>query len=69
MSTVILDTNGYTAYLGGDHDVLDFLADADIIYMSIFVLGSCTRDSREETGKRKTWPYCVVSWTNPASPF
>jgi tRNA(fMet)-specific endonuclease VapC len=39
MSTVLLDTNGYTSYLGGDHAVLDMLAEADVIYLSIFVLG------------------------------
>ncbi len=38
MSTVLLDTNGYTSYLSGDHSVLDVLAGADIIYLSIFVL-------------------------------
>jgi len=36
---IILDTNAYSRYLKGDHDVLNMLGIADIVYMSIFVLG------------------------------
>lgn len=39
MSKILLDTNCYTSYLSGDYDVLNVLADADIVFMSIFVLG------------------------------
>jgi len=39
MKKVLLDTNAYTSYLGGDQDVLHVLSDAEIIFMSIFVLG------------------------------
>ena len=39
MSKILVDTNCYTSYLSGDQDVLDALADADIVFMSIFVLG------------------------------
>ena len=39
MSKILIDTNCYTSYLSGNHDVLDALADADMVLMSIFVLG------------------------------
>lgn len=39
MKTIVLDTNGYTGLLGGSQDVLDAIAAADTLYMSIFVLG------------------------------
>ena len=39
MSKILVDTNCYIFYLSGDQDVLDALADADIVFMSIFVLG------------------------------
>lgn len=39
MKKIILDTNAYSRYLKGVHDVLNMLGIADIVYMSIFVLG------------------------------
>jgi len=36
---ILLDTNAYTKFLTGDEAVLNILAGAEIIYMSIFVLG------------------------------
>ena len=39
MNKIILDTNGYTSYLGGDQNILNALAGAQITFMSIFVLG------------------------------
>ena len=39
MSKILVDTNCYIFYLSGDQEVLDALADADIVFMSIFVLG------------------------------
>lgn len=39
MKKILLDTNAYVSYLAGDHAVLDALAESEIIYMSIFVLG------------------------------
>lgn len=39
MKKILLDTNAYTKYLSGDEEILDMLGMADIIYMSIFVLG------------------------------
>jgi len=39
MKNILLDTNCYTAYLAGDERVLDALAEAESVYMSIFVLG------------------------------
>ena len=39
MNTLILDTNAYNRYTAGDSVVLDAIQKADIVYMSIFVLG------------------------------
>ena len=39
MKNILLDTNCYSAYLAGDERVLDVLAEAEFVYMSIFVLG------------------------------
>jgi|Deesub1362B_J571_1020462.scaffolds.fasta_scaffold01459_5 tRNA(fMet)-specific endonuclease VapC len=51
MKKILLDTNAYVSYLGGDHAVLDALAEAEIVYFSIFVLGELyagfRRGSRE----------------------
>jgi tRNA(fMet)-specific endonuclease VapC len=39
MNKILLDTNAYTRFLTGDEKVLSYLAQADRIYMSVFVLG------------------------------
>ena len=39
MKKIILDTNAYTRLLVGDENVLDVVASADTVFMSIFVLG------------------------------
>lgn len=39
MSKILLDTNAIIAYLAGDHEVLQVLEEADIIFLSIFVIG------------------------------
>ena len=39
MKKIVLDTNAYTRLLTGEEDVLDVLGTAEIVYMSIFVLG------------------------------
>ena len=39
MRKILLDTNAYAAYLGGDSAVPDVMVDADVVYLSIFVLG------------------------------
>jgi len=39
MKTILLDTNAYTHLLSGNEAVLDTISIAEIIYMSIFVLG------------------------------
>ena len=39
MNSLILDTNAYNRYTAGDSVVLDAIQKADIVYMSIFVLG------------------------------
>ena len=39
MNKVVLDTNAYVRFLAGDEKVLDRLAGADQVHMSVFVLG------------------------------
>lgn len=39
MKNLLLDTNAYISYLAGDVMVLNELATADVVYISIFVLG------------------------------
>ncbi len=39
MKKILLDTNAYSRFLAKDENVFSVMADADIIYMSIFVLG------------------------------
>lgn len=39
MSKILLDTNAYSHYLLGNEAILEHLAGADIVYMSVFVLG------------------------------
>jgi tRNA(fMet)-specific endonuclease VapC len=39
VTKVLPDTNAYTALLAGDEAVLEAIASADTVYMSIFVLG------------------------------
>jgi tRNA(fMet)-specific endonuclease VapC len=39
MKRILLDTNAYSKLLAGDKKVLSLLAESDVVYMSIFVLG------------------------------
>lgn len=39
MKKILLDTNCYTSFLAGDKKVLTSLANAEIVFMSVFVLG------------------------------
>ncbi|MEW6429385.1 MAG: type II toxin-antitoxin system VapC family toxin [Thermodesulfobacteriota bacterium] len=39
MKKILLDTNAYVRFLGGDEKVLKTLTDAEVVYLSIFVLG------------------------------
>ena len=39
MKQIILDTNAYTGLLSGDEQILSAVASAEVVFMSIFVLG------------------------------
>jgi tRNA(fMet)-specific endonuclease VapC len=39
MSKVLLDTNAYSAFLRGDQSVLGALAEAEFVYVPLFVIG------------------------------
>ncbi len=39
MKKILIDTNAYSRFLAGDENVLNALAEAEIVYMSVFVIG------------------------------
>jgi len=39
MKNILLDTNAYVRFLRGDEKVMTYLAQADSVHMSVFVLG------------------------------
>jgi tRNA(fMet)-specific endonuclease VapC len=39
MKKVLLDTNAYSAFMCGDKAILSALASAEVVYLSIFVIG------------------------------
>lgn len=39
MNHVLVDTNAYSALMAGDEGVLNVVADADVVYASVFVIG------------------------------
>jgi len=55
MKKLLLDTSGYSRLMSGDRAVLEALADADQIFMSVFVLGelyAAFRGGDREKGNR-----------------
>lgn len=56
MTKLLLDTNAYARLARGDEELLAALADADVIYLSVFVLGELIagfRGGRHEAANRK----------------
>ncbi len=53
MKRILLDTGGYTALLAGDGGVLQALAQAETVYMSIFVLGELYAGFRGGAGETR----------------
>lgn len=56
MTKILLDTNAYTHFIAGSDAVLEVLAEAEIVYMSIFVLGELYagfRGGRKEADNKK----------------
>jgi tRNA(fMet)-specific endonuclease VapC len=39
VNTILLDTNAYSRYAGGDTTVAEYITDADIVYLSTVVIG------------------------------
>lgn len=39
MTKIILDTNAYSAFMGGDKKVFDYIVESEIVYMSTIVIG------------------------------
>ena len=57
MKKVLLDTNAYASFLYGDDAVLDILAKAQVVFMSVFVLGELYAGFRggEKKRQNKLW--------------
>ncbi len=53
MKKILLDTNAYVRFLRGDEKVMAYLAQADSIYMSVFVLGELYGGFRAGGKERK----------------
>lgn len=51
MRNILLDTNAYIGYLRGDERLLPYLGQAEIVYMSVFVMGELYAGFR--AGKRE----------------
>jgi len=51
MRNILLDTNAYIGYLRGDERALPYLGQAEIVYMSVFVMGELYAGFR--AGKRE----------------
>ncbi len=56
MKKILMDTNAYSRFLGGDDNILNALSKAEIVYMSVFVLGELYAGfkggSKEQENKR-----------------
>jgi len=53
MNKILLDTNCYTAFLAGDHEVLQALTEAKTTFVSIFVLGELYAGFKGGTREKK----------------
>ena len=53
MRKIIFDTNAYIRYLNGDTKVLNVLAEAETVFMSIFVLGELYAGFRGSTKEKQ----------------
>ena len=39
MTKIILDTNAYSAFMGGDKKVFDYIVESEVVYISTIVIG------------------------------
>ncbi len=53
MKTILLDTNAYSNYLRGNEEVLSVLSGANIVYLSVIVLGELYTGFKG--GKKEFW--------------
>jgi tRNA(fMet)-specific endonuclease VapC len=53
MNKILLDTNAYSNYLRGNENVFNVLSDANIVYMSVIVLGELY--SGFKGGNKESW--------------
>ena len=65
MNHVLIDTNAYSALMGGDRDVLDVIADADTVYMSVFVIGELLAGFKKGTRENENRELLEVFLSKP----
>lgn len=65
MNHVLIDTNAYSALMGGDRDVLDVIADADTVYMSVFVIGELLAGFKNGTRENENRELLEVFLSKP----
>ncbi|MBU1172067.1 MAG: type II toxin-antitoxin system VapC family toxin [Proteobacteria bacterium] len=66
MKRIILDTNAYSKLLTGNDNVLDIVASADVIFMSIFVLGELHAGFKGGTKNRENQSILKRFLTKPS---
>lgn len=66
MRAILLDTNAYSKYLGGDPRVLDALARAGLVYMSVFVLGELFAGYRSGSKEKANLRFLAAFLAKPA---
>ena len=69
MKKILLDTNAYSRLLLGERHVLDATASADVVFMSVFVLGELHAGFQGGRKKKENLRFCTVFYRNPLSRF
>ncbi len=53
MKNIVLDTNAYTGFLTGQKEILDYLGEAENVYMSVVVMGELYAGFRGGTKEKE----------------
>ena len=53
MTKILLDTNAYSEFMTGNTKVLDYIVEAEEIYVSTVMIGNCLQDFMEVLNYRK----------------
>ena len=57
MKKILLDTNAYSNFLKGDHEILEIISESDIIYLSVFVLAELFYGFKAGSREKKNKDY------------